>query len=67
MHAKVGTCFYIAPEVLKEDYNEKCDIWSLGVILYVFVFGHHPFDGEDNKQIFEQILNKDFKKKCIYF
>ena len=52
MHAKVGTCYYIAPEVLKGDYNEKCDIWSLGVILFVFVFGYQPFDGRNDKEIF---------------
>ena len=28
----IGSCFYIAPEVIKKNYNEKCDLWSSGVI-----------------------------------
>lgn len=32
---KLGTAYYIAPEVLKKSYNEKCDVWSCGIILYI--------------------------------
>lgn len=41
--------YYIAPEVIKGNYDEKCDIWSAGVILYTLVTAMFPFDGEDNK------------------
>ncbi|MCQ2821138.1 MAG: protein kinase, partial [archaeon] len=37
---EIGTIYYIAPEVFKNNYNEKADIWSVGIILYTMLCGH---------------------------
>jgi len=47
---------YIAPEVLKNSYNEKCDIWSCGIILYTLLFGRPPFYGKTEAEVEEKIL-----------
>jgi calcium-dependent protein kinase len=50
-----GTPYYIAPEVIMGNYDEKCDIWSCGVIMYILLCGYAPFNGETDEKIFEKI------------
>ena len=56
-----GTSYYIAPEVLRGEYNEKCDIWACGVILYILLCGYAPFDGETDEDIHTKVLEGKFE------
>ena len=61
MHQTYGTPYYIAPEILAGEYNEKCDIWSCGVIMYILLCGRPPFDGENDDEILENVSKAVYK------
>jgi eukaryotic-like serine/threonine-protein kinase len=59
-----GTPAYMAPEQVRGETHRldgRTDIWSLGVILYRMLAGHHPFQGPDKPDLFEEILKRDPK------
>ena len=63
----IGTLTYCSPEVLKNNYNKKCDIWSCGVLMYVLLSGQFPFFGESKEEITKKILSGKFEFNIKYF
>ena len=63
--SRVDSIHYAAPEVLGQSYNEKCDIWSAGVLLYLLLSGNLPFIGGEENEIFAKIksLKYNFDNK----
>lgn len=81
LNEKIGTPYYIAPEVLKEKYTSKCDIWSIGVITFILLSSNPPFTGDNDDAIMKKVSTgsysfatgwagvsdkaKDFVKACL--
>ena len=55
--APAGTIDYMAPEVFNQKADEKSDIWSCGVILYLMVTGYLPF-GAENDELIQRGIKK---------
>lgn len=61
LKTRVGTLYYVSPQVLSGSYNEKCDIWSAGVILYLLLAGVPPFNGPDDASIVARVREGDLR------
>jgi calcium-dependent protein kinase len=59
----IGTPYYVAPEVLRGSYDEKCDVWGVGVIMFILLSGTPPFNGPDDKQITEAVAKGKYEFK----
>ena len=59
----VGSSYYIAPEVLRKNYNEKCDLWSCGVIMFILLSGEPPFNGYSDEEIMNNVKIGEYSFK----
>ena len=55
-HGKIGAYKYMAPEILRgEPFDQECDLWSLGVCIYLLCFKKFPFNGNTAIQVLKEI------------
>jgi calcium-dependent protein kinase len=57
----VGTPYYVAPEVLMTKHGPACDMWSVGVLMYIMLSGYLPFTGQSPNQVFVKIIKGHLK------
>ena len=55
----VGTAYYCSPEVVKEKYDFESDEWACGVMMYILLSNVAPFPGDNEEEIFDNILSKE--------
>jgi len=63
----VGTSYYLAPEIINGKYDQRCDIWSMGVILYILVSARPPFDGVNDREIIKSVAKQEYTMDSTYF
>lgn len=60
-----GTVYYMAPELIEGLYNEKCDVWSSGIVLYSMITKTFPYGGGCDEIIMRNILNTDINFEAL--
>lgn len=55
-----GTVDYVAPELIgKQPYDDKIDVWAVGILTYELLVGSAPFTGNSENQTYRNIVNLD--------
>ena len=63
-----GTPIYVAPEiVLQSGYSTPCDLWSVGVVMFVMLTGEPPFYNPDKFQLFNLVMKAELPKNRPYW
>ena len=55
----------MAPEVIEGNYDEKCDMWSVGCILYTMLTGYPPFNGTCGAEIIAKVSRGKFSVELL--
>lgn len=62
---RVGSPYYMAPEMIEGNYSKASDMWSIGVIMYLIMTGRQPFEGVDQRDVYRNILKGNYDKKVL--
>lgn len=56
-----GSPHYLAPELIGQRYNQRADVWAFGVLLYLIMYGHYPYDAKHPRDIMVKILTEPIR------
>ncbi|XP_045465336.1 serine/threonine-protein kinase 33-like isoform X2 [Harmonia axyridis] len=59
LHDCCGTALYMAPEMLSGSYSHQCDVWAIGVIIYLLLYGVYPFFSSNEKELARKIMKDE--------
>ncbi|XP_044762944.1 serine/threonine-protein kinase 33-like isoform X2 [Coccinella septempunctata] len=59
LHDCCGTALYMAPEMLSGSYSHQCDVWAIGVIIYLLIYGVYPFFSSNEKELARKIMKDE--------
>ena len=62
LNGKIGTPYYVAPEVIKGTYGKECDMWSIGIMTYYMLIGEPPFSSDSSTELYMGADNKPYTK-----
>jgi calcium-dependent protein kinase len=62
---RVGSPYYMAPEMVYGNYSPASDMWSLGVILFLLTTGSQPFEGKNSKEIYKNIRKGNYDTDAL--
>lgn len=57
----------MAPEVINRNYDDKCDVWSIGVLMYTILVGSFPFGGKNDNEIEKNIKKGKYDKSSPFY
>jgi calcium-dependent protein kinase len=66
MKMACGTLAYVAPEVLSKSYTLACDMWSMGIVVFILLVGYMPFSGASESITVRNIKAGKFTEKEAY-
>mmetsp|Transcript_88774 Transcript_88774/g.286894 ORF Transcript_88774/g.286894 Transcript_88774/m.286894 type:complete len:570 (+) Transcript_88774:123-1832(+) len=60
---KLGTPAYSSPQVFAGQYDQSCDLWSVGAMLYVLLSGQPPFQGRTDAEVIQNVKRGNYAFK----
>jgi serine/threonine protein kinase len=69
LKTQCGTQEYVAPEVLEHRpaYDVPCDVWALGVMIFIMLGGYYPFRGTSEGEVLKNVRYGQFKFRDKYW